>query len=401
MHPCNLEKITRLRHVLHQHPDLSMQESGTMTILQAFLRENTSLEVCPQDGWFYALKKGQPDVGCDGKSRNGNPIAPIAFRADMDALPIPETITLPYGSQNSGVSHKCGHDGHSAALCGLALELSGIETARDVYLIFQPGEEIGAGALLCRNLIREKGIAEVYAFHNLGGYPEGALVYRRGLTQPASEGLRIRLTGKSSHASAPEKGNNPAGALAAIVQFALGITTQTDNHRQDFYSEGSPDGIDTASQQGHMRLCTVTGIRMGEGDFGISPGEGEVCLTLRAEVESEMKAMEGAVLAYSERAASDAGLRISWSIHDYFPETRNHDFCLQRVLDAARRRKMPAIPMREIWRASEDFGYYLKKCPGAMFYIGNGEQYPALHTAEYDFNDRILEKAVALFAALV
>jgi metal-dependent amidase/aminoacylase/carboxypeptidase family protein len=150
-----------------------------------------------------------------------------------------------------------------------------------------------------------------------------------------------------------------------------------------------------------MRLCTITGIRFGEGDFGISPGEGEVCMTLRAQVAAEMKAMEKAILAYSESAASDAGLRISWSIHDYFPETRNHEVCLKRVLDAARRLKMPAIPMTEIWRASEDFGYYLKYCPGAMFYIGNGEQYPALHTTEYDFNDRILERAVDLFAALI
>ena len=446
MHPSNLEKIMRLRHALHQHPELSMQESYTMTLLQAFLQENTSLEICTRDGWFYALKKGspaegcnglkkgQPDIecdglkkerpetGCDGKGRIGNPIAPIAFRADMDALPIPETIALPYGSQNAGISHKCGHDGHSAALCGLALELEDMETARDIYLIFQPGEEIGAGALLCRDLIREKGIAEIYAFHNLGGYPEGSLVYRRGLTQPASEGLRIRLTGKASHASAPEKGNNPAGLLAGIVQFALGITSQTEenhredlnsadnhngnlnsaeNHREDLNSTESPDGIDAVGQERHMRLCTVTGIRLGEGDFGISPGEGEVCLTLRAEVEDEMKAMEQAVLTYAERAASDAGLQISRSIHDYFSETRNNDACLQRVLDAAHGRKMPAIPMTEIWRASEDFGYYLKNCPGAMFYIGNGEQYSALHTAEYDFNDRILEKAVDLFAALV
>jgi len=56
--------------------------------------------------------------------------------------------------------------------------------------------------------------------------------------------------------------------------------------------------------------------------------------------------------------------------------------------------------MQDLWRASEDFGYYLKKCEGAMFYIGNGESYPALHTAEYDFNDRILDTAVDMFVSL-
>ena len=365
MKPAHLKKIISLRHTLHQHPELSMQETETMKILQSFLRDNTSLEIHKRDGWFYALKKGSG--AADSYGRN---LRPIAFRADMDALPIPESIKLPYGSQNEGVSHKCGHDGHCAVLCGLAMELDSRKTERDVYLIFQPGEEIGAGAKRCAELIREKGIAEIYAMHNLGGYPEGSLVYRRGLTQPSSEGLRIRLTGKTSHASAPEKGNNPAGAIASIVQYALRTP---------------------------MRRCTITGIRLGDGDFGISPGEGEICMTLRAEVEEEMQAMEQSIISCAAQVSAAAGLEMTYSIHDYFPETRNHDDCLDQVLDAARNNKIPAISMTELWRASEDFGHYLKICPGAIFYIGNGEDYPSLHTAEYDFNDKILETAVNLF----
>lgn len=373
----NLNEITKLRHTLHRHPELSMEESGTMETLQAFLRKTTTLEIHSREGWFYAYKAGS--------RRSGS----IAFRADMDALPIPETISLPYSSQNEGVSHKCGHDGHCAALCGLALELDRHKTDRDIYLIFQPGEEIGAGGQRCAELIREKGISQVYAFHNLGGYPQGAIVYRRGLTQPASEGLRIRLTGRTSHASAPEKGNNPAGAIAQIVQYALNIAA----------SKG-PEKTTPAAEEVPMRLCTITGIRLGDGDFGISPGEGEICMTLRAEVESQMVAMEKAILARAGEVSGAAGLQMHYSIHDYFPETRNHDECLDQVLNAARANDIPTIPMRELWRASEDFGHYLKACPGAMFYIGNGENYPPLHTLEYDFNDKILGTAVTMFMEL-
>lgn len=146
-----------------------------------------------------------------------------------------------------------------------------------------------------------------------------------------------------------------------------------------------------------MRLCTITGIRLGDGDFGISPGEGEVCLTLRAEIEEEMLAMEQSIISFASQVSAGAGLQMTYSSHDYFPETRNHDDCLDRVLDAAQENKVPAISMRELWRASEDFGHYLKICPGAMFYIGNGEDYPPLHTAEYDFNDRIIETSVNMF----
>ena len=401
MTPVQLSAITQLRHTLHQHPELSMQETETMKILQVFLRENTSLEIHAGDGWFYALKKASASF------QSSSNAGPMAFRADMDALPIAESISLPYGSENEGISHKCGHDGHCAVLCGLALELDRRETDRDVYLIFQPGEEIGAGAKRCAELIREKGIAEIYAMHNLGGYPEGTLVYRRGLTQPASEGLRIRLTGRTSHASAPEKGNNPAGAIAAIVQYASGEAVFTGHGTAAISVSAArlprsnpKTAAATDAQHTPMRLCTITGIRLGDGDFGISPGEGEICMTLRAEIEDEMLAMEKSVLSYAAQAAETAGLKMTSSIHDYFPETRNHDACLDKVLEAARKNKIPAISMGELWRASEDFGHYLKICPGAMIYIGNGEDYPPLHTSEYDFNDRIIEPAVNLFTGI-
>ena len=402
MTPVQLSAITQLRHTLHQHPELSMQETETMKILQVFLRENTSLEIHAGEGWFYALKKASPSFRSGGSNAG-----PMAFRADMDALPIAESISLPYGSENEGISHKCGHDGHCAVLCGLALELDRRETDRDVYLIFQPGEEIGAGAKRCAELIREKGIAEIYAMHNLGGYAEGTLVYRRGLTQPASEGLRIRLTGRTSHASAPEKGNNPAGAIAAIVQYASGEAVFTGHGTAAISVSAArlprsnpKTAAATDVQHTPMRLCTITGIRLGDGDFGISPGEGEICMTLRAEIEDEMLAMEKSVLSHAAQAAETAGLKMTCSIHDYFPETRNHDACLDRVLEAARKNKIPAISMGELWRASEDFGHYLKICPGAMIYIGNGEDYPPLHTSEYDFNDRIIEPAVNLFTGI-
>ena len=404
MTPVQLSVITQLRHTLHQHPELSMREKETMKILQTFLRENTSLEIHIRDGWFYALKKGLASCPSTGSNAGLNRTEPIAFRADMDALPIPESIRLPYESQNEGVSHKCGHDGHCAVLCGLALELDGRNTDRDVYLIFQPGEEIGAGAKRCAELIREKGITEIYAMHNLGGYPEGSLVYRRGLTQPASEGLRICLTGKTSHASAPEKGNNPAGAVASIVQYALRAADPAEDrvHGISKPSSQTPEHdlmtrFKSGTLDSPMRLCTITGIRLGDGDFGISPGEGEVCLTLRDEIEEEMLAMEQSIISFASQVSAAAGLQMTYSNHDYFPETRNHDDCLDRVLYAAQENKIPAMSMRELWRASEDFGHYLKICPGAMFYIGNGEDYPPLHTAEYDFNDRIIETSVNMF----
>ena len=365
----NLNKITELRHVLHRFPDLSLQESGTIRILKDFLMANTNLELVDREGWFYAVKRPHGDSAA----------APIAFRADMDALPMHEYSELVYRSAHEGISHKCGHDGHMAALVGLALELDKMEVNRTVYLIFQPAEEIGQGAVRCAELIREEGITEIYAFHNLSGYPENSIVYRKQLTQPASEGLTIYMHGKQSHASAPEEGRNPSSAIAEMALFSQTLTKEKH------------DG---------MALCTIVGMQCGEGNFGISAGEGTIRVTLRAEQEQFMKEMEIRLLQKAEELAARDGLRTEHEIQDYFPETRNYDEALERVIDIARGLGLPVIEMKNLWRASEDFGYYLKQCPGAIFYIGNGEEYPALHTDGYDFNDGILETAVDMFLAL-
>ena len=327
----NLLKITDLRHELHMYPELSMQERETAERIKTFLQDNTHFRIIDRGNWFYAFKEGR------------KPGQKIAFRADMDALPITEDDALSYHSRNAGVSHKCGHDGHCAALCGLALELDAKETDSDIYLI------------------------------------EGSIVYRCGLTQPASEGLRICFEGKASHASAPEEGMNPSGVIARVIL------------RAEELAQDQSDG---------MLLCTITGVRLGTGDFGISPGDGEISMTLRAEKEDRMKNLERQIVSYAEEEAKRFGLRTSHSIHDYFPETRNDEQCLEAAIRAASQLGMNVISMEDIWRASEDFGWYLKECPGAIIYIGSGEDYPPLHTVAYDFNDRILENAVDLFTAL-
>ena len=200
------------------------------------------------------------------------------------------------------------------------------------------------------------------------------------MTQPASEGLQIRLHGKTSHAASPEEGVNPARVLSETVLYA------------DSRAQQAGEG---------MLLCTAAGIELGSGDFGISPGEGTLSLTLRGESETQMKQLERDVLSFAGAACAEAGLRMESAVRDAFPQTRNHPESIERVLRAAANAGIPTLAMPELWRASEDFGYYLQRCRGAMFYIGNGETYPALHTAEYDFNDRILPTAVRLFASIL
>lgn len=365
-----LEEIIRLRHRLHAHPELSMQETWTKQTLMDFLRERTGLEIVDRGRWFYAYY----DCGKAGAKT-------YAFRADFDALPMEETLELPYASQIPGVAHKCGHDGHSAALAGLALEVDAAGADKNVYFIFQHGEEIGGGGAECAGLIREKQIDRVFAFHNKSGYPLGSVVVRNGIIQCASKGLTVRFVGAPTHASIPENGKNPARAVSELV-LAAGEAASRERYPE-------------------LVMATIVEIRVGHKNFGIAASEGEVSMTLRAVRGQDLEQIEEEIRETAAKLARRDGLEVAFEEQDVFPDTENDPESTDMMRLAARKLGLPVVEMEAPMRGSEDFGYYLKECPGAMAHIGNGVEYPQIHTSEYDFPDGILETAVNLFWELI
>ena len=150
-----------------------------------------------------------------------------------------------------------------------------------------------------------------------------------------------------------------------------------------------------------MVLCTIVNVSIGKKDFGISAGDGELSFTLRAENEDEMLREKQEIYRYASQLAAKQGLKLEFKESDYFPETRNNDDCLNRVISAAQNCKVDTEEMNYLWRASEDFGNYLKKCPGAIFYMGNGAQSAELHTPGYDFNDTIILPAAKVMLEII
>lgn len=179
MDPMLYELAVTLRHELHSHPEVSNQEVWTKAHLMSFLREHTNLKVVDRGKWFYVVYHTSPDK------------PKIAFRADFYELPIDEAISLPYGSVIPGVSHKCGHDGHSATLAAFAIEVDRRGADNNIYFIFQHAEETGDGAKECAVLIAEEGIDEVYGYHNEPGRPLGEVIVRHGSFQCASKGMSM------------------------------------------------------------------------------------------------------------------------------------------------------------------------------------------------------------------
>jgi len=357
-----VEKIIELRHQLHEHPELSLEEQWTQEHLMSFLREHTKLNIVPRGKWFYA------------HYQSGSDLPGIAFRAELDALPVRDEIDTSYASKIPGHGHKCGHDGHMASLCGLAMELERRGADRDVYLIFQHGEEIGAGGEECARLLDEKNIGWVYGWHNRPGLPKGMVQTMDGTMYYASKGMILHFDGVPSHASMPEAGKCPAFAIAKIVNFI-------------------PELLSPEKWDGQV-FCTVIQIDVGEPAFGTQASRGELLLTIRGQYEREMDLLQDKLEAMAKELAEADGLEWSVRYCDAFPESANAPEATRRIRDAAKRMGIPYQEAPHPYRGSDDFGYYPKKAHGAMFEIGSGEDCPPIHTIHYDFPDEVLNVAV-------
>lgn len=343
-----------LRQQLHGCPEVSGQEVQTRRTIQEFLRKNTSLEICGCGAGFYAAHR----------ERGSRPA--IALRADYDALPV----------SGGGAAHLCGHDGHSAALAAVALMLEGVSVERNVFLLWQPAEEIGAGARECLDIFRQESIAQIYGAHNLPGFPMGKLFTRRETFACASCGLTIHLEGKPTHAAYPELGISPATALGQL------LVSIPELIRAELYSS--------------MTLCTIIGTQMGQKAFGKAADSCELWLTLRSEKDEDLNALEARILHKAKTLAEENGLEFSWEKQDEFPATVNEAVCTQQIFDCC-----GAELLKEPMRWSEDFGHYLKHCAGAFFGVGAGEDYPGLHTAEYQYPDELLMPTAEAFFKLI
>ncbi|HWL12330.1 MAG TPA: amidohydrolase [Ureibacillus sp.] len=366
----NLKLVTDLRHELHTHPELSYEEVWTRQRLIDFLKEHTSnLEIIDEGKkYFYAAYRAG-----EGKKN-------IAFRADFDALPIPETIDLPWASTISGVAHKCGHDGHSSALAGFALEVDQKGADHNIFFLFQHAEETGQGAIEAQEILKKESIDEIYGYHNMPGIPLKTVSIIDGTAHFASRGMSIEMVGFPSHASEPENGVNPSYAIAKIIDAIPEFTSKETN--------------------AGLVLCTIIQIDVGSENYGIAAHSGALKMTIRAEKEVELDRLQNNLERLAKQLGEEQGIQVSFTYNDLFPETANDKECSDIVRKVCSEKGLPWQELPQPYRASEDFGEYLKQVKGSYFYVGSGEQHPALHTFYYDFPDDIIETVVEVYKGI-
>jgi amidohydrolase len=368
-----MKEIIALRHHLHQHPELSNQETATSGYLEEFLKP------CNPD---RAVKVGR--TGRIFIFEGPDPGATTVFRAELDALPITEKSTLPYKSVHNGISHACGHDGHMAMLAGLAKMISTDRPLRGrTALLFQPAEEVEQGArdVLENRLFQEINPDAIFALHNIPGIPIHQLVTRTGSFASASKGMVINLHGTSCHAGEPEKGVNPASAIARIIETVGRVNGETT-----LFSD--------------ITFATVIHIQLGKVAHGTSPGEAEVRLTLRAFENSDIEILSSWLTTQLKKIAMEEMLQIEISDTEVFPATVNHPDCTDMIEKASRELGLTLEMLDRPFRWSEDFGYYTEKYPGGYAGLGSGISQPPLHHPTFDFPDELLATGIRFFYTL-
>jgi len=206
-----------LRHELHMHPEIRFEEEWTSNRLAAFL-EGAGIP------FRRGYAKGTGIVADFGAAEG--PL--VALRTDIDALEIHEATGLPYASTIANRMHACGHDGHMAIACGAAklLKQREADLPGRVRVLFQPGEEIAAGASYMVEEGAMDGVDAVFGLHGWPLLPLGHVGVKPGPMMASANDFRIRVTGRGCHAAMPHTGVDPIYAAASITTALQGFVTR-------------------------------------------------------------------------------------------------------------------------------------------------------------------------------
>ena len=370
------QKLIDLRRDFHRHPELGLKEFNTAKKVEEVLQA-LSLET----------KLFVNGTGVRGFLKGTKPGKTIALRADMDALPIQEETALPYQSQNKGVMHACGHDAHTAMLLGAAMILSEKkgELKGNVVFIFQPAEEIGAGA---KAMVEERileGVDSVFGLHVYSMLPFGTLNYSPGALMAAGDFFDVKITGRGGHGAQPHLTVDP------IV-----IATNAINAIQTIVSR-EVDPLESA-------VVSICKMEAGEA-YNVIPETATFGGTIRSHKPELRESIPKRVKEILDGVVLGMRGNYEFNLMSKFPATITDEQMTAFVVNVAKEiLGEDKISMMKPLMGSEDFSFYLQKIPGTFAFLGvenkeKGIIYPQ-HHPKYNIDEDILPIGAALHVAV-
>ncbi|MGM0369612.1 MAG: M20 metallopeptidase family protein [Bacillota bacterium] len=370
------EELIGIRRDLHQYPELGFSEDRTsQRVIDYLTKLDLEIEQVAKTGVVATLQVGSGPT--------------IALRADMDALPITEATGADYKSQNEGVMHACGHDGHTAILLGTAKVLTKFkdQLAGTIKFIFQPAEEGPGGAkpLIESGILEEPAVDNIFGLHINNQMDTGVIGVQKGVASAAADEINLTVVGESGHASTPQRGVDAiftAGEIVTSIQSI--ISRQIDPHQTAVINLGTIEG-------GYRRNVIADKVKI-TGTVRTTNPE------LREKIPKKIaRIIEGLTTAHGAdyKLDYDFGYPVLINdtklVTDLVPQLEGVD-CFDSLEYIAK----PSM-------GAEDFAYYLQEVPGVFFRLGAGgenESYYDAHNSKFDFDERALKLGVILFTKL-
>jgi hippurate hydrolase len=373
-----VNEMVELRRSIHQQPELAWNEVDTAKTILAWLDRHGI--------------QARTDIGGGGvvvDIPGVDPEAPVvAIRADMDALPIQERTGLPFASQRDGVMHACGHDGHSAMLCGAAVLLNqwSLEgrLPGTIRLIWQPAEETGSGAQAMVQAGVLDGVKAIFGGHIDRQASLGVMWIGPGAVNASCDNIDIQVVGRQAHGARPH-----LGVDAVLVASQLVVAFQSVVARE--LPPGDP------------AVVSIGVVRAGDAR-NVLAGQATLQGTIRTMDEGVRSALHRSLVRVAEGVGEASGAKVEVSIEKGTPAVINSPTATALACEVARcvEGVETVEPMPHANLGGEDFACYLDDVPGC--YVRFGACSPSLqqcgpaHSATFDFDERVLVMGAKWFA---
>ena len=371
------DEIIATRRDFHKYPELGFQEHRSAEIIATKLNE-MGLDVETGIGKTGVVGTINPDH--QGKT--------IALRADMDALPIQETGDVDFISQNKGIMHACGHDGHMAMLLGAAKVLSANSNNLNgkVKFIFQPAEEGHGGA---RYMIRDgvlNGVDEIYGAHLWNYQNYGTIGVKNGPVMAAADLFTITIKGKGGHGATPHGTVDAVLVSSHVIQAMQSIVSRNTNPLES-------------------TVITIGKINGGY-NFNIIADHVVLKGTTRAYTEKNRQLIKKRMVEIIDGLSTSFNAEILLDYEDGYPPTINELNCSKNLLNSAKKIVGDGAGEPYLSMGGEDFSYFTNEIPGCFFFIGSApkDQEPLSvphHCSHFNIEEEALLIGSSVFVQLI